>query len=124
MNTEHSRSSRGAFLGALGLAAAAGAVSSLGFLTSNLAFVAPGAAAQTAPAASPAPSLLASPKAAAVVGRRQRVPGHALGEAAGDRPDRAHAPARRPMDELSRAGPMCATASSTAISSPSRSRRP
>ena len=48
------------------LAAAAGALP-LGFLAANLGSAAPRAAAQAAPAASPAPTLLASPNAAAVV---------------------------------------------------------
>ena len=34
-------------------------------------------------------------------GRRRRFPGHALGGAACDRPDRTHAATRRPVDELS-----------------------
>ena len=50
----------------LALAAAAGALP-LGLLAANLGSAAPRAAAQTTPAASPAPTLLASPKAAAVV---------------------------------------------------------
>ena len=50
----------------LALAAAAGALP-LGLLAANLGSAAPRAAAQAAPAASPAPTLLASPKAADVV---------------------------------------------------------
>src|SRR5438093_593771 len=50
----------------LALTAAAGALS-LGFLAANLGSVAPRAAAQTSPAAAPAPTLPAAPNAAAVV---------------------------------------------------------
>jgi hypothetical protein len=50
----------------LTLAAAAGTLS-LGFLAANFGFVTPDAAAQAIPAGSPAPDLLASPKAADVV---------------------------------------------------------
>jgi hypothetical protein len=65
MNTMHRRTSRRALLGAL--AVAAGGALPLGFLAADLGPSEPHAAAETTPAAPPAPSLLDSPKAAEVV---------------------------------------------------------
>ena len=81
----------------LALTAAAGTLS-LGILAANFGSVAPQAAAQ-APCAPPGLARLA--EGGRRRGRRGRIPGHALGGAACDRPDRAHAATRRPVDELS-----------------------
>ena len=90
---------RRAILGTLSLAAAAG-VLSFGLLASNLASVATSGrhARRSGGLARPAVARVA--ESGRRRGRRERLPGHAHRKATGGRTDRAHAPPRRPMDEL------------------------